>query len=489
MRRTILAASLVAVLAVPSIALASTYSATSWVQPNSSTSPLSGCLSVGPGANYPNTEVEPWLAVNPVNPTEIVGTWQQDRYSGGAAKGSSVAVSSDGGATFTQVVVPGFTKCTGGTIFERASDPWLSFSKDGDILYAMSLVETKLPSGLNNPSGMAVSRSLTGGLTWGSPVFVANDTDPTKFNDKNSFTVDPTDNAYAYAIWDRLDAPIGKGSLSSGENANGYRGPTWFARTTDGGITWEPARQIFDPGNNDQTIGNLIEVLPDGMLLDVFVLIRNDNKGKVKGLSVAVLRSTDKGLTWSAKPTIVSTISYAPVTDPDTGAPLRTGDDLLEAAVAPSGDVYVVWQDGRFSGKSETVVSRGTNSGTTWSPPIRISGAVGTPSFTPMVAVAGDGTVGISYYDFRANDAATGLPTDVWFSHCHGTSTNCANASSWSEVHAFGPFNFENAPVARGYFLGDYQGIATAGTDFLLLDAIAGDTPNTSDLRFIRMHA
>ena len=61
-------------------------------------------------------------------------------------------------------------------------------------------------------------------------------------------------------------------------------------------------------------------------------------------------------------------------------------------------------------------------------------------------------------------------------------------AGNWTEAHAYGPFNFENAPVARGLFLGDYQGIATAGTDFPLLNGVAGATPNTSDMRLVRMH-
>lgn len=486
MRRTVVACLAVAALVVPTVALASTYTAGSAVQANLAVSPLTGtaCAPVGPGTNYPNTEVEPWLAVNPTDPLNVVGTWQQDRYSGGAAKGSSVGVSTDGGHTFTQIAVPGLTKCTGGTVFERSSDPWLSFSPDG-TLFAMSLVETKLASGVNNPNGMAVSRSEDKGSTWSPPTFVIYDTDPTKFNDKNSLTADPTNSAYAYAIWDRLDAPIGTGSLSSGENASGYRGPTWFARTVDGGITWEPARQIFAPGNNDQTIGNQIVVLPNGTLLDVFTLIHNDNKMKVKGLSVAVISSTDHGATWSKTPTIISTVNDVPIVDPDTGAAVRSGDDLAEVAVdRSSGNVSVVWQDGRFSGKGEVTFSQSTNGGTSWSAPVRIGAVPGVQSFTPGVAVASDGTVGVSYYDFRNNVLGGGATTDLWLAHCH---SSCTSGASWTSTHAYGPFNLENAPVARGYFLGDYQGIVATGQSFMLLDAVAGGSPNTSDVVSVKV--
>ncbi len=45
----------------------------------------------------------------------------------------------------------------------------------------------------------------------------------------------------------------------------------------------------------------------------------------------------------------------------------------------------------------------------------------------------------------------------------------------------------ENAPVARGYFLGDYQGIATAGNTFSLLFARSGSAPSTSDVVYTKV--
>jgi hypothetical protein len=465
------------------------------------TSPLGGCapFDTGPGTKYPSTEVEPWLAVNPTNANNIVGSWQQDRWSSGGAAGSGVGVSVDGGATFTPGAtgyVPGQTVCTGGTgaaAFARASDPWLTFAPDG-TLYQMSLVETKLPTGVNNPSGMAVNRSYDGGLTWGQPTFVAYDTDPSLFNDKNSITADPTPTrtGYVYAIWDRLDSPPGKGSLKSVENTSGFRGPTVLARTTNGGDSWEPPRVIFNPGTANQTIGNQIVVQPDGTLVDVFTLIRNDNKGQVKGYSVAVIRSTDGGTTWDAKPTTISPMTFVQVTDPDTAALVRTGDLIPEIAVdrtsGPTrGNLYVVWQDGRWAGGTHAHVafSRSTDGGRTWSSPTQIDRApTAADAFTPSIAVDPNGRVGVSYYDFRSNTAAAGLPTKYWFTSC---SSSCTSLGNWAESQVDGPFNMENAPVARGYFLGDYEGIATTGNDFGLLYARSGTAPNTADVVFTRV--
>src|SRR5436305_1685036 len=36
-----------------------------------------------PGTNYPNTEIEPWIAANPTDPKNVLAGWQQDRWSGG----------------------------------------------------------------------------------------------------------------------------------------------------------------------------------------------------------------------------------------------------------------------------------------------------------------------------------------------------------------------------------------------------------------------
>ena len=63
----------------------------------SATNPLAGCPPDGSGINFPGAEVEPWIEVNPTNVDNIVGFYQQDRYSNGGAKGNVAAVSMNGG--------------------------------------------------------------------------------------------------------------------------------------------------------------------------------------------------------------------------------------------------------------------------------------------------------------------------------------------------------------------------------------------------------
>ena len=94
-------------------------------------------------------------------------------------------------------------------------------------------------------------------------------------------------------------------------------------------------------------------------------------------------------------------------------------------------------------------------------------------AFTPSVDVAADGTVSVTYYDFRNNtpDPNT-LPTDYWMVHCHAATADCSQGSEYAnEIRLTDTsFDMEKAPVARGYFVGDYEGLANdigdEGADF-----------------------
>jgi hypothetical protein len=282
------------------------------------------------------------------------------------------------------------------------------------------------------------------------------------------------DARFVYAVWDRVT-----GLATSG--ANNYRGPAYFARTTNGGASWEPARAIYDPGGNAQTIGNQIVVLPDGTLINVFTLIRNATAPLVpdERLSVAVMRSTDKGGTWSA-PAIVAAEQAVGVSDVKTGVPVRSGSIVVEVAVDDvTGALYLVWEDGRFSnGQREGVaMSRSTDGGFTWSAPAQVNQVPQVQAFTPMVAAHG-GEVAVTYYDFRKDtDDPKTLLTSYWRAISEDGGRN------WTEAPMAEPFDLTKAPVTAGtgYFVGDYQGLAAANGRFLsfFVKSAAGAVPSS----------
>jgi hypothetical protein len=138
--------------------------------------------------------------------------------------------------------------------------------------------------------------------------------------------------------------------------------------------------------------------------------------------------------------------------------------------------------------------------GLTWSAPIRVNQTpLSIPStnrqaFFPSIAVAEDGTIGVSYYDFRFNDANPGLPTDRWLVLCHPSSASPAtNPVNWGgEVRLTdSSFNME-AVVAKilnmkdRFFIGDYFGLATAGNDFVSV-FIQPDHDNVTSTFFRRV--
>ena len=87
---------------------------------------------------YQNAEVETHVAVNPTNPANVVAYWQQDRWSDGGAHGNLAGYSFNGGPTWGRSA-PRFSRCAGGAglgnagDYQRATDPWLSFSPNGRL--------------------------------------------------------------------------------------------------------------------------------------------------------------------------------------------------------------------------------------------------------------------------------------------------------------------------------------------------------------------
>ena len=419
-----------------------------------STSPFPDNCSDLQGTVYRGAEAEPHIAINPLNPDNLVAAWQQDRYSNGGARGQGYGVSFDGGFTWTRGTLPVST-CAGGP-YSRATDPWVAFSPDGTA-HQVTLAFTGASQQPGSTDALMVSRSTDGGRTWSAPLSLIVD-GGAFFNDKETITADPRDSRFVYAVWDRL---IG-----------GNQSPMMFTRTTDGGFTWETPRAIYGPPAG-QTIGHSLSVLPDGTLVDIFMQLQDQN-------SVNVIRSTDRGVTWSA-PILVAASGALGAKDPETGTNIRDSTILPEMAVAPDGTLYAVWQDARFTQQRDAIaLSRSTDGGLTWSAPVRVNSNPDVTAFIPQVHVRADGTIGVTYYDLRSNtpDPST-LMTDFWLAR----STDGVN---WSETRISEPFNLNTAPVANGYFVGDYTGLVSSGTTFIALYAkTTGNTTNNRNDVFL----
>jgi hypothetical protein len=430
----------------------------------SGTDPYAGCTVGAPGFNYRSAEVEPFVAVNPTNHRNIIGVFQQDRWNNGGAHGLAAGVSFDGGSSWSTVALP-FSTCAHGVPYERASDPWVSFGPDGTA-YAVSISFDQTTA----RSDVAAATSSDGGKTWGNVHELIVDNNPNVLNDKESVTADPVHPGVAYAIWDRIDV--------SQNNQ-----PTYFSKTTDGGKTWSVAKAITNTGQNVGSIGEIIVVDPrNDTLYDVYDAFTFQPNGNVATAVESMKRSTNQGTTWSA-PVAISADQDIGAIDPVTGALLRTGSGLPDVAIdRKTGELYVVWEDARFSKGmyDEVALSTSTDGGQHWSTPTRVNKPTGLPAVTPMVAVNDDGTVGVSYLDFRTlptSDPST-LPTSYWL-----TTSPRGGASFTKEAPIIQtPFDLLSAPFAVGYFVGDYQGLTTDNDTFLSFFAKATGTETSGSV-------
>jgi hypothetical protein len=446
--------------------------------------PLAGCPPGSLGAA--DVAVEPQVAVNPANPKNIAAIWIDH-----GTAGNAVGVTLDGGKTWQTRSLPGTTQCTGGSNPD-AADPWLAFAPNGD-LYAES---NTFGSGTET---VLINKSTDGGLTWSSPSQLNTTADPRldRHPDKPSITADPTHPGYVYAVWNQSNLFTGYTNFE-----------TVFARTIDGGQTWEPARTIHSApsAGNEFNWGHQIVVLPDGTLVCAFTEGEYKNNRQV---ALTLLRSSDQGQTWSDP---ISAVVQQPLidphieppngtlTDPDTGQAVEAHPEFESVAVdRTSGNLYAVWLDGRFSNfqYNGIALSMSTDGGFTWSEPIQVNQtpssvpAIDRQAWNPTVAVAANGTVAVSYYDFRNNTPAAGALTDYWLAYCRPSPRAPAtNPANWSEVRLTDTsFDLEQAPgrFNGAIFLGDYEGLAATGNDFVAVWGMPdGSAANQESIFFRR---
>jgi hypothetical protein len=423
-------------------------------------------------------EQEPSLAVNPTNPENLVSAWIQD-----FADGIEVGFSTDGGSSWSNSLPPTDACTSGVPSMTSVIDPSLSFgpsfgpSSTQGIAYLSSLVT-------GSEKGAAiVNRSLDGGATWSKPSVLEEVKSPEAILTVN-VAADPVRPGVVYAWWNK--ANVKSNTLNQ-----------FVAHTTDGGASWSTPTQVAPIHTGFPERGRLLVLAPtgaspEGTLVDVFSEIPSQSLEQIGPPTYAPVhgpttmlaaRSTDLGSTWSV-PVVIAEA------DP-------TWSVIGEAALAPDRKtIYVGWQRVAADKSSFSLMyAKSRNGGRTWLQPRPVGGSIPGPdraSHTylfvgPTVAVAPDGTVGVTFYDHRG-DLGSKPPkvTDFWLRSSHN------GGRTWEDTLLAGPFDQTTAPgegathegaanahckfpncvppeTAVEGFLGDYEAIA----------AIAGGFANT----------
>ena len=372
------------------------------------------------------------------------------------------------GRRFQRSVWPVSRCASGGLNYERASDPWVSIGPEGTVY------GSALPFDVNSPRNtVAALTSYDGGRSWRNVTVLIDDTEPQFFNDKNSVTADPVRLGSAYQVWDRLEFSPDLSELVDG--------PTYLSVTRDFGRTWSTPRVIVAMAPFQQTIGNVIVGDPrTGALYNFYELIQytDANANAVEFARFEVVRSTDGGTTWSA-PTVVANDSSVGPVNPNTGQPLRTGFGLPFPAIDPrTGELYMAYEGSDFTAGryNQIQLVHSTDRGRTWDTPVRVNADPTVLAFTPSIAVTNDGDVGVTYFDLRTlrPGNTTTLPTTTWLTIAPRGGTRFGHERQIAPV-----FDHLQAPNARGFFLGDYQGLTTFDDQFRALFVTANNNqPN-----------
>jgi hypothetical protein len=439
---------------------------------------------VGSQAGCSSAQNETTIAVNPYNPRNIVAGTNDYRLFNDREQrndSSGVALTSlDGGRTWKNVVLPHLNYPTGATgalsYMDAAGDPAIAFGPGNTVYYANLVFSRVLPTdGSQEASGLTVSVSHDGGLTWGDPtilqidgVTAAGTPVPTDvFNDKEWIAADPTSGT-VYVTWTRftydsagnyVESPIM--SVRSGNFGRTWSGATRVSPTLTGftgGIT------PFGSGSNPQ-VGN------DGTLYIAYetsICETTDCDAADDHDAVVVATSRDGGRTYRSQE-VASDFDFPETL---TGENFRLNSFPQMAYDRLTDRLWITWaddRDGRYSGSSstktngDTFLVGSTRGGRGWSKPVKVGS--GTDEWFPAVAAVANRVV-VSYYT-RAFDPH-GIGVDYAYSVGWGDklgglrriTTQTANP----QVQFVG--TDEDGNVLQGVFIGDYSAIAM-GVDFV----------------------
>lgn len=397
-------------------------------------------------------EGEPYVAVNPVDPTNRISVWMD-----AARATDDTAFTTDGGLTWTLSIPPGIDGCTGNNTqpWEASGDPWISFGPDGvAYLSTLTWAHFATPPFSDYVSVVHVQTSHDGGRTWSQPVLVSA---PDSVSDKPMVIADPHRVGVAYEIWrnQSFGLPVGG------------RGKTrlYFAVTRNGGETWSAAMTIAG-GEPSAFFGNpQVSVLRNGTLVATSSLANSHG-----GTDLLAWRSRDAGLDWEG-PVVIrhATGGSLAAICGQTTAGGDTSAASGQQTVVGGHSVVLVTIDGASAaaGSGEVLLSRSDDGGTTWrtwtvlrsSPPVILASVTAGPH----------GTLGLVWDQINTNAVDCSEPT-IPTQSLVAVSSN--GGMRWSEPVTLGAASWNLASGIRGsggfsgYFVGDYQSLAPTRDGF-----------------------
>ncbi len=236
------------------------------------------------GTQCYNPQNEQNIVINPKDDRNVVTS--SNDYRGGFR--AYVYVSKDGGASFANILLPGWDPASGGSgVFKHVQaggDPVLAFAPDGTLYYSALVYDFSVAN--QTPSGVAVASSRDGGATWSTPSMVHYEASNNFFNDKQWIAAGK--DGVVYVTWTSFKSTRPKGYVSSNIVMSSSR---------DYGLTWSAPAPVSDAAHPyDQ--GSSTAVAPDGTL---HVAYEGNQANDVSRDQIVLARSTDGGKTFTTK--------------------------------------------------------------------------------------------------------------------------------------------------------------------------------------------
>ena len=228
--------------------------------------------------------------------------------------------------------------------------------------------------------------------------------------------------------------------------------------------------------------------------MDIFTEFNNENTEKLRGGTIRVLRSTDKGASWSGPFLIDRLGTIGDHRSRDRRSRPDGRHHPGHRRQPANGELYAVWQDARFNGgQSDSIAfSQSLDGGLTWSTPIKVNQTpTGSRSGTSRRSrrpwrsrtTAPSASPTTTSATTRRSDT---LLTDYFVVHCHPTTATACTTPSTGATRPGSrtrPSTCVDAPFAGGFFTGDYEGLAATGDFLAFFSQPHGSDPSSAFFR------